>query len=43
MSSILDRLGAETRVGSPRAFATFIAEETQKWGAIVKSTGVKLD
>jgi tripartite-type tricarboxylate transporter receptor subunit TctC len=43
MTSNLDRLGAETRVGSARAFAAFIAEETQKWGAIVKSAGVKLD
>jgi tripartite-type tricarboxylate transporter receptor subunit TctC len=43
MTSNLDRLGAETRVGSARAFAAFIAEETQKWGAIVKAAGVKLD
>ena len=43
MTSNLGRLGAQTRVGSPRDFAAFIAEETQKWGTIVTSAGVKLD
>ena len=43
MASNLGRLGAETRFGSPRTFAVFIAEETQKWEAIVKAAGVKLD
>jgi tripartite-type tricarboxylate transporter receptor subunit TctC len=43
MTSNLDRLGAQTKIGSPRDFATFIAEETRKWGMIVTSAGVKLD
>jgi tripartite-type tricarboxylate transporter receptor subunit TctC len=43
MTSNLGRLGAQTRVGSPQAFAAFIAEETQKWGTIMTSAGVKLD
>jgi tripartite-type tricarboxylate transporter receptor subunit TctC len=43
MSSSLQRLGAEAKGGSPQDFSAFIAEETQKWGAIVKSSGVKLD
>jgi tripartite-type tricarboxylate transporter receptor subunit TctC len=43
MNSNLGRLGAEAKVGSPQDFAGFIAEETQKWGAIVTSSGVKLD
>ena len=43
MSSNLERLGAQARVGSPQDFAAFIAEETQKWGAIVKASGIKLD
>ena len=34
------RLGA--KIGSPQDFAKFIAEETPRWTAIVKSTGVKL-
>ncbi len=43
MASSLARLGAETKSGSPQDFAAFIAEETQKWAAIVRSSGVKLD
>ena len=43
MNSTLGRLGAEANAGSPRDFAAFIADETRKWGAIVKSAGVKLD
>lgn len=43
MNSNLKRLGAEADVGSPRDFAEFIADETRKWGAIIKSSGVKLD
>jgi tripartite-type tricarboxylate transporter receptor subunit TctC len=43
MGASLQRLGAEAGGGSPQDFAAFIAEETQKWGAIVKSSGVKLD
>jgi len=40
---IFGQLGAEADVGSPRDFAEFIADETRKWGAIIKSSGVKLD
>jgi tripartite-type tricarboxylate transporter receptor subunit TctC len=43
MSSSLERLGAEAQAGSPQDFAAFMAEETLKWGAIVKSSGVRLD
>jgi tripartite-type tricarboxylate transporter receptor subunit TctC len=43
MSASLQRLGADAKGGSPQDFAAFIGEETQKWGAIVKSSGVKLD
>jgi tripartite-type tricarboxylate transporter receptor subunit TctC len=43
MSSNLERLGAQAKAGSPQDFAAFIAEETQKWGAIVKASGIKLD
>ena len=37
------KLGIETKVGSPRDFATLIANETKKWAAIVKSSGAKID
>jgi tripartite-type tricarboxylate transporter receptor subunit TctC len=43
LNSNLGRLGAEAKAGSPQDFAAFIAEETRKWGAIVKASGVKLD
>ena len=43
IGSTLKRLGAEGEVGSPQDFAAFLAEETQKWAAIVKSSGVRLD
>ena len=43
MGASLQRLGAEAKGGSPQDFSVFIAEETQKWGAIVRSSGVKLD
>ncbi|MET0630006.1 MAG: tripartite tricarboxylate transporter substrate binding protein [Xanthobacteraceae bacterium] len=39
----LRRLSAEAKIGSPQDFAAFLAEETQKWAAIVKSSGVRLD
>jgi tripartite-type tricarboxylate transporter receptor subunit TctC len=43
IGATLARLSAEAKIGSPQDFAVFIAEETQKWGAIVKSSGVRLD
>jgi tripartite-type tricarboxylate transporter receptor subunit TctC len=43
LNSNLGRLGAKAQAGSPQDFAAFIAEETRKWGAIVKASGVKLD
>lgn len=43
MNSNLGRLGAEANAGSPQDFAAFIADETKKWGAIIKTSGVKLE
>ncbi len=43
IGSTLAKLSAQTKIGSPLDFAAFLAEETQKWGAIVKSSGVRLD
>ena len=43
IGSTLRRLSAEAKIGSPQDFAAFLAEETQKWAAIVKSSGVRLD
>jgi tripartite-type tricarboxylate transporter receptor subunit TctC len=36
-------LGARVHPGSPEDYAKFIADETEKWGAIVKSTGSQLE
>lgn len=37
------KLGAESRVGSPDEFRLFIAEETRKWSAIIKTAGLRID
>jgi tripartite-type tricarboxylate transporter receptor subunit TctC len=43
MKDSMAKLGMQPKPGSPQDFAKFIAEETPRWTAIVKSTGVKLD
>lgn len=43
MKAAMGKLGFEAKIGSPQDFATFIAEEIPRWGAIVKATGVKLE
>jgi tripartite-type tricarboxylate transporter receptor subunit TctC len=39
----LSKLGAGAMLGSPQAFAAFIASERQKWSAVIDAAGVKLD
>jgi tripartite-type tricarboxylate transporter receptor subunit TctC len=39
----LNQLGAQAKPGTPQEFKAFIATETQKWSAIIKTTGVKID
>jgi len=39
----LARFNVETNITSPQDFATFIATEADKWGGIVKATGIKVD
>ena len=36
-------LGGAPFPGSPAQFGTFIAEETEKWGTVIKSAGIKPD
>jgi tripartite-type tricarboxylate transporter receptor subunit TctC len=43
MKASMGKLGFEAKIGSPREFAAFIAEELPRWGRIVKSSGVKTD
>jgi len=42
MKEAMSKLGMDAKIGSPQDYATFIAEETPRWNAVVKSTGVKL-
>ena len=37
------RGGATTLAGSPADFGKLIAEETEKWGKVVKFSGAKAD
>jgi tripartite-type tricarboxylate transporter receptor subunit TctC len=39
----LTDLGGNPLVGSPAIFAKFIADETEKWGKVVKFAGIKVD
>jgi tripartite-type tricarboxylate transporter receptor subunit TctC len=37
------KLAVEQRVGSPADFAAFLAGERERWGAIIKAAGVRID
>ena len=39
----LDKIGARAKPGTPQDFKAFITTETQKWSAIIKTAGVKID
>ena len=41
MKETMTKLGMDAKIGSPQDYARFIAEETPRWNAIVKATGVK--
>ena len=43
LASTLAKLGVETKIASPDAFATFLAEERDKWSALIKSVGVQVE
>jgi tripartite-type tricarboxylate transporter receptor subunit TctC len=43
MKSRLADLGAAPMLMTPAAFGTFITEETEKWGKVVKYAGIKAD
>jgi tripartite-type tricarboxylate transporter receptor subunit TctC len=43
LKSRLTELGAIALPGSPTDFATIIARETEKWGKVIKASGVKLN
>jgi hypothetical protein len=37
------RLGVEPRIGTPKNFGDFIAEEAPKWRRIVEASGVQVN
>ena len=43
MKTRLADLGGTVLAGSPADFGKLIAEETEKWGKVVKFTGIKAD
>jgi hypothetical protein len=43
MKTRLADLGGTVLAGSPADFGKLIAEETEKWGEVVKFTGIKAD
>lgn len=43
MLASLNKLGAEPRPGSAQDFAAFVAAELQKWSAVVRDTGIKIE
>jgi tripartite-type tricarboxylate transporter receptor subunit TctC len=40
---LLDKLGVNPRPGSPEEFAAFIARETEKWTAVAKRAGIRVE
>ena len=39
----MEDLGSDSRPGSAHAFARLIADETEKWGRVVKFAGLKVE
>ena len=39
----LTSLGSMAITGSPAAFAAFLAEETDKWGKVVRAANIKAE
>jgi tripartite-type tricarboxylate transporter receptor subunit TctC len=40
---LLDKLGVNPRPGTPEDFAAFIARETEKWTAVAKRAGIRVE
>ena len=43
LAGTLAKLGVETRISSPDAFAAFLAAERERWSAVVKAAGVRVE
>jgi hypothetical protein len=42
LSGRLDELGSTILGGSPTDFAQLIARETERWGKVIRTSGIKL-
>ncbi len=43
MNDMLEKLGVNARPGPPEDFAAFIARETEKWTAVAKQAGIRVE
>jgi tripartite-type tricarboxylate transporter receptor subunit TctC len=43
IATALTKLGVDTRIGSPENFAAFLARERERWDAVIKAAGVKVE
>ena len=43
LQSAFERLAIESRIGSPDAFAAFVAKEREKWGGVIKAADVRAE
>ncbi|MPZ38530.1 MAG: tripartite tricarboxylate transporter substrate binding protein [Rhizobiales bacterium] len=43
VSAALKKLGSNPKIGTPREFAAFIADEAQRWGKVVRDAGIKVE
>jgi tripartite-type tricarboxylate transporter receptor subunit TctC len=43
VSTALKKLGSNPKMGTPQEFAAFIAEETQRWGQVVRDANIKVE
>jgi tripartite-type tricarboxylate transporter receptor subunit TctC len=41
--ALLDKLGAEIKIGTPAEFEKMLADERAKWTAVVKAANIKVD
>jgi len=41
VQSALDKLGVDARAGTPEEFASFLAREREKWGALIRAANIK--
>jgi tripartite-type tricarboxylate transporter receptor subunit TctC len=43
IEAALTKLAVEPRIGSPEDFAAFLAQERERWSAVIKAAGVKVE